>query len=89
MQVAPLALEQRLDAPTLQGILDEFAGEDDAVSKMQLLIKYARMLPAMPDLEKTAVNRVMGCTTQVLVWPLPPYHSLNCHWLRRYSAAAG
>jgi hypothetical protein len=55
----------------LHDILSEFAGEDNAVSKMQLLIKYARMLPTMPDSEKTAANRVMGCTTQVTSWFMP------------------
>ncbi len=65
MQVVPLPLKQSLPSAQIHAILSEFAEEDDAVSKVQLLIKYARMPPRLSQAEKTAANRVMGCTTQV------------------------
>jgi len=61
----PLSLQQPRDAPALDDVISQFAAKDDAAGRTQLLIKYARMLPAMPESQKTPANRVMGCTTQV------------------------
>ena len=61
----PLSSKQSVASSPVQDILSEFAGDHDAVSKVQLLVKYARMAPRMSESEKTAGNRVMGCTTQV------------------------
>ena len=67
VQVAPLLLERPVTPSTLHDIFSEFSAEDDAIGKVQLLIKYACMLPRMAVSDKTAANRVTGCTTQVRI----------------------
>ena len=78
VQVAPLPTARSSAESPLREILTEFAVEEDAVSKVQLLVKYAHMLPHMSESDQTAANRVMGCTTQVL----PPFamyaHDIDC-----------
>eukprot|EP00798_Chlamydomonas_sp_ICE-L_P025242 gene25242-10888_t len=48
-------------------ILSRFEGVNDVKEKAKLINEYAKQLEPFPESEKTASNRVMGCTAQVWV----------------------
>ncbi|GAX73552.1 hypothetical protein CEUSTIGMA_g1003.t1 [Chlamydomonas eustigma] len=57
-------------------VVQRYSSVDDAKEKARMLLAAGRQLPDFPDSEKTAVNRVMGCTSQV--WVSARLESTGC-----------
>ncbi|XP_078432643.1 quinolinate synthase [Wolffia australiana] len=51
----------------LQKLADEFHALPEPIERVKRLLDYAGSLPPLPDSDRTAGNRVMGCTAQVWV----------------------
>jgi hypothetical protein len=61
--VRDVATEQ--EGQGLEALRHRFEELPDGQSKYRLLLQYAAGLPRLEEVEKTAENRVMGCTAQV------------------------
>jgi Fe-S metabolism associated domain len=58
---APVA---EFTTPALERLVAEFEACADAKARYRLLLEYAANLAPFPETDRTAVNRVMGCTAQ-------------------------
>ena len=72
--ISGLVLAQEISSATATNIavsraLDVISGQlrasQDAKQQLQLLMRFARQLPGLPEDARTWSNRVMGCTSQV------------------------
>ncbi|MEM9104969.1 MAG: SufE family protein [Pseudomonadota bacterium] len=51
--------------PTIEDIIDDFEFLDDWEDRYRYVIELGRTLEPMPDSDKTDVNKVQGCVSQV------------------------
>ncbi|KAJ4867853.1 hypothetical protein Rs2_50603 [Raphanus sativus] len=49
----------------LQRLVKEFKSLTEPVDRLKWVLRYATLLPPMPDSSRTESNRVMGCTARV------------------------
>lgn len=49
----------------LQRLVQEFQSCTEPVDRLKWVLRYARLIPPMPDSSRTEANRVMGCTARV------------------------
>ena len=57
-------------SPKFESIVDDFEFLDDWEDRYRHVIDLGRAMPAMPDAHKSEATRVIGCASNVWIWPL-------------------
>lgn len=71
--VSPVTLAEKQ-----QQMIDDLALIEDAQERLSVVVDRARRRPALPEAERTEVNRVKGCISQA--WVVGEVRAGRCHF---------